>query len=1361
MFLLTGIALLSAGVVQQEFSFTEPEFSTRDGFDKVAMENLTVITKPGYPELPVQSVQMLLPPGEEAVSVQVDYDQTETLAGTYNVYPIQKPYPISYEGEISFVSPAEEIYSRNVFYPEVIYSDLTTQYLRGHSIALLNISPLQYNPQTGEIIFYGNLRVTIQTQTTAASQRAYNNFYRDDEQTNQRLAKLVNNPQSISQYPASENTREVDDFEYIIVTPSSYLTELAPFIEFKVSQGYHVFTKTTQDIYVEYTGTDIADQIRNFIIDAYQNMGAENVLLVGDIGQVPHRGFWVNAGGTEDFNIPSELYYEGLDRVGNGTGPDWNTNGDGKWAETSEADYFSEVNVGRISAGNTTELAAAVNKQIMYQNEPVVSQLGNALMVGEELNNSPYTYGGTYKDEIMNGGTYNGYTTAGIDPDMTVNTLYERDGYWSVAQLQNHMNNGLNFLNHLGHSNTDYNMKFYNNTVNNQTLTANGIDNNFFLIYSQGCLPAAIETDCIAEKFTTIENGCVAFIGNTRYGWYMPGGTNSSSQYMDRQFFDALFDENITQISAMNTDSKEDGAAMVNGDAWFRWSYYCLIVLGDPTLDVWTEIPAEIEVTYQPSIPLGASEIPFQTDAPYARIALLQNGELIGRAVADEFGDVLLETFEPIITPEEITVSIIGHNKTRHLGNMVVISNEPYIIVESYEVNDPAGNGNNLPDFGESITLNMTLQNVGNQPAENIIATISTNDLYVTITDDNANFGTIAIQGSSTLAEAFALDIANNVPDQHEVGFELNATDGTTTWTCNFSLTLNAPVLGIGEMLIDDSSGNDNGVLDPGESVTITIPVSNDGQAESLDAMATLFCATNGITIGTGTVNLGPLGIELSVDAVYIVSADISIPFGTPIILNFIVVAGEYEIAEDFPTQVGIHQEDFENGFTQYPWEFQGYTISWPNVNPIEDFDIVSPIDNIDWSIDTNEFYSGAASAKSYPITHNQASFMSITLDVTMDGEISFWYKVACEYSPSQEYFYDGLVFFIDGETIDRFQPDADGQSPWTFASYPVLIGTHTFDWAYVKDSSDGTTMIPDDCAWVDFVTFPAMVPVATGTIEGSVSLIPLGLMEDVEITIGSTTISPDETGLFSLTVPVGTYTATASLEGYETITIEDIQVLEGQVTPISFELYYLQAPENLVAESNDAIVNLTWEHNQPSENSGRKQEYSSREFQNFNIYRSVDASFFELLASTDDLFYEDILETVGEYNYYITAVYDQDNESEASNTETIIWNGTGSDDPLIPLVNALYQNYPNPFNPTTSISYGLNIDSRVVLNIFNLRGQKVITLINEIQNAGYHQIHWSGLDENNRQVTSGVYFYEMDVKETDYTSVKKMILLK
>ena len=109
----------------------------------------------------------------------------------------------------------------------------------------------------------------------------------------------------------------------------------------------------------------------------------------------------------------------------------------------------------------------------------------------------------------------------------------------------------------------------------------------------------------------------------------------------------------------------------------------------------------------------------------------------------------------------------------------------------------------------------------------------------------------------------------------------------------------------------------------------------------------------------------------------------------------------------------------------------------------------------------------------------------------------------------------------------------------------------------------------------------------------------------------------------------------------------------------------------------------------------------------------------------------------------------------------TLVVTGTDSGNDLIPMQTELYGNYPNPFNPTTTINYGLSTDSRVALNIYNVKGQRVVTLVNEHQDAGYHQVQWSGLDQDNKNVTSGIYFYVIKVKETDYTSVKKMIILK
>ncbi len=92
---------------------------------------------------------------------------SETIIGTFNVYPRQKPYPISYEGEVSFIEPANEVYSKNEFFPAELVSEVTTQYLRGHSIALFDISPVQYNPVSKELLYYSSITISIETKQTA------------------------------------------------------------------------------------------------------------------------------------------------------------------------------------------------------------------------------------------------------------------------------------------------------------------------------------------------------------------------------------------------------------------------------------------------------------------------------------------------------------------------------------------------------------------------------------------------------------------------------------------------------------------------------------------------------------------------------------------------------------------------------------------------------------------------------------------------------------------------------------------------------------------------------------------------------------------------------------------------------------------------------------------------------------------------------------------------------------------------------------------------------------------------------------------------------------------------------------------
>lgn len=88
-----------------------------------------------------------------------------------------------------------------------------------------------------------------------------------------------------------------------------------------------------------------------------------------------------------------------------------------------------------------------------------------------------------------------------------------------------------------------------------------------------------------------------------------------------------------------------------------------------------------------------------------------------------------------------------------------------------------------------------------------------------------------------------------------------------------------------------------------------------------------------------------------------------------------------------------------------------------------------------------------------------------------------------------------------------------------------------------------------------------------------------------------------------------------------------------------------------------------------------------------------------------------------------------------------------------------LNQNYPNPFNPITSISYQVQSSGDVVLNIYDVLGNKIKTLVNESKPVGDYQIKWDGTNQNGERLSSGQYFYQLKVG--DFESTKKMVLLK
>ena len=1047
---ITGFFLISIFVTSQSLNITlnfeKPVITeTSDGFSEIVLNNCFPMGEEGSPLLPLYGADVLLPQGQEILEVEiVSVTYSKELFGI-KVKPAGRQFPISKGSAEGYkVIPNAAIYSSENRYPLNVVDNIYTGYLSGHSIGSFSVCPVLYFPSENKVKFITSITFRIFTETSKAAN--ISEMLKTNQVITDRISRIVENPGELKKYTYPEK-KDADDVDILLITKNSLVTNFDDYVNFKSSTGYITEVVSTETIFSQYTGQDNQEKIRNCIKDYYLNHNLGYVILAGDADPnsstdriVPHRGFFA----VDDDDIASDMYYCCLD----GT---WNNDGDNKWGEPGEYDLYAEVAIGRICIDNTTEIANFTNKLKLYQNAPVIADIQKSLMVGEELNNNPPTYGDTYKEEIVNGTSIYGFTTVGLPDYYQISKLYDTQGGWDMYDVFQKFNTtGVNLLNHLGHSNVTYNMRMETSNLTTTNFTNNGISRSFVIGYSQGCYNGSFDnrddgggygsTDCFAEKFTTIATGEVASVANSRYGWYSPGATNSSSQFHDRQFFDAIFGEGITQIGLVNADAKEDNASFFINDSYMRWVVYETNLFGDPSMDIWTEIPEDIVANYPPSIPIGSINVSFQTDTPDARFGLSQNDVLIGRGLTDQNGNANIQLFAPITNTEPIQVSIIAHNKNRYVGNMIVVSNQPFVLFESCQVNDPSGNSDGQVDFGETIQLGLTVQNVGDQPASNVTVNISSDCQYISVTDGTEFYGNFTPGQSVFIDNAYTFNVTQNIPDNFLITFYVEAI-GDSTWNSSFTINAHAPELNSGGYVINDPTGNNNGRLDPGETVEIVFQVENAGQGDAPNTTAELLTSSLYLTINDPLVSLETLLAGENDEASFSLTADPDAPIGVLAQLSLKLSSGFYQSQQNYSTKIGMILEDWETaGFNQFNWNTSGQAI---------------------WTITSNNPYEGIYCAKSGDIGDNQFSILMLSYNASVADSISFYVKVSSEGG------YDFLNFYIDSQVVGQWA----GEVPWQRVSFPVSAGTHNFKWNYDKDSyaSNGS-----DCAWIDFVELPS-----------------------------------------------------------------------------------------------------------------------------------------------------------------------------------------------------------------------------------------------------------------------------------------------
>ena len=600
----TGIAIMIvlmaftsfAGNVVKTYYFGDYKINSIGSYQALTFDNTKLSALPGEPVLPYQAISLMLPPGAIALSIVVTGEEETLVPGSFLLYPQQPPRPIS-EGPSAEFFKNEKVYSLNGNYPDRATGQLMTQYLNGYAFALSSFTPARYNPSTGTFSFYKKVTISIKTRDDVQSDLALKNLS-SSQNVLKRVKDFAQNPEMISQYSHLKSSQST--YQMLIITPTAFQGGFQQLIDMYNTKGFLAQVKTTEDISASIPGIDLQDKIRNYIVNQYQNNGIEFVLLGGNPQYVPFRGFYcyVNSGsGYYDSNIPADIYYSGMDG-------DYDANGNHIYGELEDnIDVLPEVAVARFTVDNTTELQNMVHKSVSYQTSPVLGELTDPYLVGEFLYDDPMTWGSDYLELLVNDHTDNGYFTHGIDESTnTIGRLYDNPiGNWNVSQLLAGINSGKQFIHHCGHSNYDYMMRLSDYDItNNNFYNVNGVDHNYTLMYSHGCMCGGFDDPtCIAKKCVSIENFLVAGVFNSRYGWFNQGTTDGPSQHLHREFVSALYNDTTPErhLGTAHMISKIKTAPYLSLPGEFepgaqRWCFYDCNAFGDAAMEIWTDEPS-------------------------------------------------------------------------------------------------------------------------------------------------------------------------------------------------------------------------------------------------------------------------------------------------------------------------------------------------------------------------------------------------------------------------------------------------------------------------------------------------------------------------------------------------------------------------------------------------------------------------------------------------------------------------------------------------------------------------------------------------------------------------------------------------
>ena len=665
------------------------EMNTERGtFSEIAIEGTYASGEIGAPELPATHQLLAVPFGATPRVTVTNYTTTDYSLSDYGIHTLVPRQPSVRKDQrpedVEFVYNASAYQTRSLATaPEATIEVQGT--LRGIRIGSLVVNPVSYNPAANTLRVFNDIEVEV-------------SFDGADRAETERMLLATYSPYFDIVYKQMFNHRQIMDVyddhpdlmaypvNMIVVAPQNYVSALQPWINWKTQKGFDVNVVTTTQAGSTYSA------IRSYVQNLY-NTGVSQgktptfLVLVGDVAQVP------NTIGSSSEKV-TDLYYGSVDN-----------------------DYFPDMFYSRMSAENTSQLTAIINKILQYEQYtmPDPSYLNNVLLIAGW---DSYWTSRVGKPTIEYALEY--YYNAAHGFDNAYNWLGQ-----PYTGCYAPLSSGVGFANYTAHGD---NQEWSSPNITNSGVNALTNTNKYFLAMGNCCLSGnfGYSQPCFGEAMIRAENkAAYSYIGSCPYTyWYEDyyfgvgahnthGGPMPTYQGSSTGCYDGIWmDDTYHTVSSMvflgnlAVCYAHAGNYQTHSSPLYYWQSYH--VLGDGSIMPYRVEPSANTVTHATSFPAGATSFTVNAEEG-SYVAVSQNNVLKGVALVPASGTVNVEVAAGI-TSGTVRIVVTKPQRQPYIQDISVSGATPTftVTVSANPTNGGNANGGGTFNQGSSCTVQAT-----------------------------------------------------------------------------------------------------------------------------------------------------------------------------------------------------------------------------------------------------------------------------------------------------------------------------------------------------------------------------------------------------------------------------------------------------------------------------------------------------------------------------------------------------------------------------------------------------------------------------------------------------------------------------